>query len=217
MKCKNYKMLLMDLIYDEISDSDRTDLLTHLDTCKDCLKEYNAMKTVPDFLDNWQDEKSEVNLVFADDSVNIFQKIKEFVLNFQLVKRSGFAFAMLFLILALFNTKIEIKDGSFSFETGLIARNEKTKPFEIAPEIVEQLKVENAKMTADMLAQYKTENDQHTMLLLSSVATQLRTERSNEFQTLLSTVNQAYDQNDYRIRQTNYTLDELVKLINYSE
>ncbi len=214
MKCKDYKILMMELLYNEISDENRTKVQNHLSECSECHAEYKEMQKIPNFLNEWENETVPVQISFAADENSIIEFFKNLIPNFTIIKRTGFVFATLFFVLAIFNTKIEIKDGDFSFETSLLKRNDQPANLEFSPEMLEQIKYENFKLTSQLLDNYQVKDEKQTLLLLNNLVTEIRKERNQDYNNLVGTVNKAYSNNDYRIRQTNHTVEEIIDLIN---
>eukprot|EP01156_Anaeramoeba_ignava_P020927 Anaeramoba_ignava/c17637_g1_i1.p2 GENE.c17637_g1_i1~~c17637_g1_i1.p2 ORF type:complete len:222 (-),score=31.94 c17637_g1_i1:1406-2071(-) len=217
MKCKDFKIMMMDFLYEEINQDDKAKFEQHLQECAECRAEFEAMKTMPDFLNKWQDESAPVQITFTAEESTIAELLKRLIPDFSNMKKAGFAFATVLFVMALFNTKIEMKDGNFSFETHLLPQKEVALTSnELSPEVMEQLRYENFKLTSQLLENYEAKDDKKTMLLMNNLVDEIRTERSQEYNNLVGTVNQAYQTNDYQIRQTNHTVSEIVDLINKS-
>lgn len=217
MKCKDFKILMMDYLYNEIDSDDKVKFQAHLQECQECQVEFEAMKQVPHFLNKWEDESSPVQISFTAEDNSILEFFRNLIPDFNVMKKVGMGFATLLFIMAVFNTKIEMKDGNFSFETSLW---KKSKPqvasAEISPEVMEQLRYENFKLTSELLENYETKDDKKTLMLLNNLVTEIRNERKQEYTNLVGTVNEAYQTNDYQIRQTNHTVGEIVDLLNQS-
>ncbi|MBN2280366.1 MAG: zf-HC2 domain-containing protein [Candidatus Marinimicrobia bacterium] len=217
MKCKDYKLLMMDLIYGEITKNDRIHLEKHLTECDECRQEFKEMKQVPEFLGKWEDEPVPIQMTFTSEENSLLQWVKKFLNHLETVKKVGFAVAALLFILALFNTKIEIRDGNFSFEASLFQKSQKSSMAgQLTPEIMEHLKYENFKLTTQLLENYEARDEKKTMMMMTTLMSEIRKERSREYDNLIGTVGQAYETNDLRIQQTNHTVNEILDLINKS-
>jgi hypothetical protein len=215
MKCKDSKILMMDLLYDEITNENKLKLENHLNQCKDCQIEYDGMKQVPNFLNKWEEESAPLHITFTAEENSIIEFFKNLVPNFNIVKKVGFGFATILFVMALFNTKVEMNDGNFSFETSLLKTKEQQPvKLTLSPEMLEQIRYENFKLTSQLLDNYETKDEKQTLLLLNNLVTEIRKERSQDYNNLVGTVNEAYTKNDYQIRQTNHTIDEIIDLIN---
>ncbi len=212
MKCKKAKLLMMDFLYDEIDDASKSLLKTHLYQCRNCQTEFNRLKNIPEFLDQWQDEPVPINVTFSTDTNRFIDYIRH-IFKFQYVKRVGFAMATILLFLALFNVELSYDDGNFFFSASLFP--EQNSP-EFSPEIMAQLRYENFKLTTELLDNYETKDDKKTLLLMDKMITELRQERNQQLQNVVGTVNDAYTTNDIKIQQTHHTIEELVELINHS-
>ena len=217
MKCKDFKILMMDYLYNEIDADDRIKFQAHLQECQECQAEFEEMKQVPNFLNKWDDESSPIQISFTAEENSILEFLKNLIPDFNVIKKVGLGFATLLFIMAIFNTKIEMKDGYFSFETSLWKKSEpQVAAAEISPEVMEQLRYENFKLTSELLDNYEAKDDKKTLLLLNNLVTEIRKERKQEYTNLVGTVNEAYQTNDYQIRQTNHTVGEIIDLLNQS-
>lgn len=208
---------MMDFLYEEISNDDKVKFEQHLQECDECRAEYEAFKAMPNFLNKWEDEPAPVQITFTAEENSLLDFLKKLFPNFNIIKKTGFAFAAILFLMAIFNTKIEVKDGNFTFETHLLPQKGSTvATAEIPTELMEQLRYENFKLTSQLLENYEAKDDKKTMLLMNNLVAELREERNQEYTNLVGTVNQAYQTNDYQIRQTNHTVGEIIDLLNKS-
>lgn len=207
----------MDFMYDEISENNKIHLKKHLAECEDCRSEFEELQQVPNFLDKWQEEPAPMHITFTAEENSFVQFIKNLFPDFGIVKKVGFGFATVLFVMAMFNTKIEMKDGNFTFETSLLKKSEpQVLATELSPEMLDQLKYENFKLTSQLLENYETKNDKKTMTMMNTLVSEIRKERSNEYDNLINTVSHAYETNDMRIQQTNHTVGEILDLLNTS-
>jgi len=215
MKCKDYKRLIMDMIYDEISPDNKQKIEEHLQHCGECRKKYQELVTVPDFLNQWKDEPVPVQLTFTQEESSWAAILQKLIPDFGRVKKIGLGFAVILFIMALFNTKIEVTDDGFTFQTALLTSRETATPQqELTPEMLEKIQYENYKLTTQLLESYQARDEKQTVVMLRNLLTEMRKERSREYEELLGTVNHAYKANDIRIQQTSHTVDEIINLLN---
>jgi len=215
MKCKDYKRLIMDMIYDEISPDNKQKIEEHLQHCGECRKKYQELVTVPDFLNQWKDEPVPVQLTFTQENSSWAGILQKLMPDFGRVKKIGLGFAVILFIMALFNTKIEVTDDGFTFQTALLTSRETATPQqELTPEMLEKIQYENYKLTTQLLESYQARDEKQTVVMLRNLLTEMRKERSREYEELLGTVNHAYKANDIRIQQTSHTVDEIINLLN---
>src|SRR6056297_1013214 len=140
MKCKDYKRLIMDMIYDEISPDNKQKIEEHLQHCGECRKKYQELVTVPDFLNQWKDEPVPVQLTFTQEESSWAAILQKLIPDFGRVKKIGLGFAVILFIMALFNTKIEVTDDGFTFQTALLTSRETATPQqELTPEMLEKI------------------------------------------------------------------------------
>lgn len=215
MKCKDYKLLMMDMIYDEISPNNKEKLENHIQHCDDCRQKYEELVSIPNFLNQWEDEPVPVQLTFTQEENSWATILNKLIPDFGMVKKIGLGFASILFIMALFNTKIEINDDGFSFQTALIRSQEtNSKEASLTPEMLEKIQYENYKLTTQLLESYQARDEKQTLVMMENLLTEMRKERGREYEELLGTINHAYKANDLRIQQTSHTVDEIINLLN---
>ncbi len=203
------------MIYDEISPDNKQKIEEHLQHCGECRKKYQELVTVPDFLNQWKDEPVPVQLTFTQEESSWAAILQKLIPDFGRVKKIGLGFAVILFIMALFNTKIEVTDDGFTFQTALLTSRETATPQqELTPEMLEKIQYENYKLTTQLLESYQARDEKQTVVMLRNLLTEMRKERSREYEELLGTVNHAYKANDIRIQQTSHTVDEIINLLN---
>ena len=77
MKCDQMHSLMIDYLYDEISDKNRGILESHLATCEKCSAEINTLKSTSKILQKWEDVEPDFNLVMVSEKVTWLNNLKE--------------------------------------------------------------------------------------------------------------------------------------------
>jgi len=102
MQCKDYKILLIENIYQEINKEDKDKLESHLNVCPACRKEYEELKSTVSLMQEWKDESPHENTSLFTKAITIpiKPKMKRIVWKFAL------AAAAVLLILSLVNFRV---------------------------------------------------------------------------------------------------------------
>lgn len=175
MKCEQIRAVMMDYLYDELSNKDCEAFITHLDQCDECRKEVESLKTTSGILQQWEDVEHDIRLIVVKEKTFSFDKFKEFLNNHLLKPKKlalGFAgaFSVVFLFLALANTEISMNNGNFNMRMGFFDRHEKQVNTGIAnsSQLVEDLVRENFLLTRSLIEQSEARQQQELAFVLSS-------------------------------------------------
>ncbi|MBU0713212.1 zf-HC2 domain-containing protein [bacterium] len=215
MKCNDYRLLMMDALYDEISGVDKKTLDTHLKSCPDCRVKYHTLQTTTQTLKKWEDVEPHVNLTFVSQPASRIADFFRNLKSWKLPVRMGVAVASLLLLLSLFNTKIQITDGQFAFETSLFSRGSQTP----SPELVTQtdldnMRQENYQMVATILDEYAKRNKIETAVLFDKFYDELEKQRRTDLQLVSNAVEQVQYGTTQRLQRTDRTLGTLIEYVN---
>ena len=216
MKCEEFKTLIVDYIYDEISEKDREKLEKHLEHCSSCLAEFNEFKKTSGVLQQWEDEESDVNLTFETNKKRWFSDLWEKVQIGSTVRGMGLAFASVLILLSLANTKIQYKEGDFTFEMGF----RKSQQAEIPSEMImtkadlDQLKMENLAMISNLMQDYSKQNKVETVSLVNEYYKEIENKRKTDLQLVSGAIEKIHYGAEERINQTDRTLNDLIRYVN---
>ena len=168
MKCKKFTGEIVDYYYDELSPEEKTAIDTHLAKCADCRKLLDDLRATSRALHAWKMPEQGVNFIFAQDKSTFFDRIKDLLPSFALLRRRPAitffgAVAVAFLLLSFGNFRI-----MYNADTGTIVAA--TSVFGIPEEqfnyvlVIEQLgavQKRNLEIMNRMLAEYeKYQRDQ---------------------------------------------------------
>jgi len=111
MQCKDIKSLMIEDIYDEITSENKKLLQKHIETCDNCLDEYQELKGTSDTLKLWKDEKPkniEIPQMKAEP-----KKFKRVFLRIAAVAAS------ILLLLSVTNFRVSINNNGVDFSFNL--------------------------------------------------------------------------------------------------
>lgn len=162
MKCDQIHPLLIDYLYDEISDDNKKVLQAHLVKCDKCRQEFESLKITSNILQKWEDIEPDFNLVMVTKKSSWLQNIKQRLTEiFPSPKRVGYGFAYavagLFLLLAISNTEISYQQGNFNMRMALFSKPsqlEQNETYDVSTQqLVEKLQQENYYLMKTMIEQ----------------------------------------------------------------
>jgi len=221
MKCKEMKPLLMDFIYDEISEADRRFFESHISQCESCQKELASLQKTSTILQQWEDVDPNFNVVMIAEKSSWVSLVKQRLR--QLIptpKKIGYgaayAIAGIFLILAIANTEVTYRQGEFKINMGLFSRpSSKVQPEKLlTQEFLDQWRKENYYLMSSLIQQ----SEQRQRKERASDMLQLRQDFARQRIEDLNLVGLGLDnieQNTVRqLRKTDNNMNELIQLIN---
>jgi len=215
MKCEDYRLLMMDALYDEISGKDKKALEAHLQSCSACREKYHALQATTQRLEKWEDAEPRVNLTFVSQPASHLTDFFNNLKTWKLLLRLGIAAASLLFLLSLFNTKIQYADGQFSFETSLFQRGAQIPATELVTQAdLDNLRRENYQMVAVVLDEYAKRNKIETAVLLDQLYTELEKQRQHDLRLVSNAVEQIQYGTSQRLERTDRTLGTLIEYVN---
>ncbi|NOZ61077.1 MAG: hypothetical protein GXO74_05305 [Calditrichaeota bacterium] len=222
MKCEEVRPLLIDLLYDEISDENKRRVRSHLETCQECREEFASLKSTSNILQKWEDVDPEFKLVLVNESVTWIERAKQFfgkILPGPAIaaRRFGYGLAAAFLLLAIANTEISYQQGNFHMRLSLFSGTKQSEPAALT-----------TAQTEALIKKMRQENYYLTQSLISQSEARLR----NDWATSLTQLNKTYEQqrlkdlqlvgsglvnlqrNTYqKIKRTDSSINELLRYI----
>lgn len=215
MKCNDYRLLMMDALFDEISGTDKKTLDDHLECCSACREKYHSLQATTRTLGKWEDTEPRVNLTFVSQPASrvsdFFNKLKAW----KMPARLGVALASLLLLLSLFNTKIKFADGQFAFETSLFSRGPQIQPDQLVTQTdLDNMRQENYQMVATILDEYAKRNKIETAVMFNKFYDELDKQRQNDLRMVSNAVEQVQYGTAQRLQRTDQTLGTLIEYVN---
>ena len=215
MRCDDYKNLMIDSLYDEISKDDRSRLDEHLKTCENCRIEFNKLKSTSKTLQKWEDIEVPVNLTFIKESKSIFHNLIEKIRPVKVLYGFAIGFAAMLLLLSITNTKIEIQDGNFNMDFNLFGQKKSAQADAnmITKADFDKFKNENMNLVAQLIEAKSNEQKMETMLLMQRYYQELDNQRKSDLKLVSHGLEQYRTGTESRIEQTDRLVGGLIKYI----
>ena len=215
MKCDDYRLLMMDALYDEISADDKKELEKHIKSCAGCREKYQALQLTRNTLAGWEDTEPRVNLTFVSQPASHLSDFFQNLKTWKLPTRLGIVTASVLLLLSLFNTKIQYTDGQFAFQMSLFNPGPKIPETELVTQTdLETMRQENYQMVATILDEYSKRNKIETAVMFDRLYDELEKQRQNDMYALSNAVEQVQYGTTRRLERTDRTLGTLIEYVN---
>jgi len=223
MKCDQIHPLIIDFIYDEISEENKKILHSHLINCIECHEEIEFLKSTSKILQKWEDVEPDFNLVMVTENASWLDSIKERLRKFlPQPKKLGFGLAYgvagIFLLLALANTEISYQPGYFRLRFGLFsnqappAQNETT--LAVSNQLVDKLRQENYYLMKTLIEQSEARQRKEWQSSLVKFNQNLELRRVQDLNLIGSGLNDI-EQNTYKkLQRIDNSLNELFRPVN---
>lgn len=215
MKCKEVQSLTMDFLYNEISEEDRVDFELHLSRCEECRKEVESLRMTSGILRQWEDEKPVTDIAPVRNNNFRFSRFIGSIINSLHISpraAAGLAYGLIgiFLLLAVSNTEITLKNGDFSLSMGLFPRpvRQEARDDSYLIEKVDQLLNENIRLTGSLLEQSEKKQRRELAYLVSAVKEELERRRYQDMKLVgygLNSIQENTNRQIRRIQQAGYS------------
>ncbi|MBN2089803.1 zf-HC2 domain-containing protein [candidate division KSB1 bacterium] len=219
MNCENIKLLLIDYLYDEISEQDKTQLETHLATCNDCQQELQALQSTSKQLKAWPDVNPRFNLVFVEEKASIKAWVNEHLGWLKgLFFKPGIAVLVtcfvIFLVLAAFNTQLTYKAGEFKLSMSLFSRSEQSEiaPVALNQQALQELQKANLALMQELIISSELRQRQELIQTISRLNQKIETQRLNDLSLIGRGFEELNVQTVNRLERTDYILNNLLRL-----
>ncbi len=216
------RSLLMDFLYDEISDADRELFLAHLATCKSCQQDYIALKRTSRMLQEWEDVNPDFNFIVVSEKSHWANYLRDLLAKL-IPRPRKLAYGVIgslvaiFLLLAAANTEISYQSKEFKLRLGLFQKptSAAASADKLATQrLIEQLQQENYLLMTSLIQQSEARQRKE----MESAFIQLRQDIERQRIEDLNLVGLGLDnieRNTYhRIQKTDNSLNEFIRLIN---
>ena len=215
MKCEDFKLIMIDTIYDEISPENRGKLENHLKGCKSCKEKFSALKATSNTLKKWEDVEPKVNLTFVNESKNFFAGFIEKLRPVKILYGLGIACASLLIILSIANTSINYKDGDFGLEMSLF----KTSPKEqvsgkVTKMDLEELRRDNLNLVSHLFEEYSRQQRVETVMLFDEFYKDVEHKRQTDLRLVSGVLQQVHYGAEQRLDRTDKALSSLIRYVN---
>ena len=223
MKCDTIHPLIIDFLYDEISEENKKILQLHLKKCNKCREELESLKSTSHILQKWEDVDPDFKLTLITEKISWLDNLKEqFQKFFPKSKKIAFGFAYgfvgVFLLLALANTEISYQQGNFKMSMGLFSKQAKQNQVEInemlTNQLVEKLQQENYYLMKTMIEQSEARQQQQWKSSLVQFNKNLEQQRIQDLRLIGSGLNN-FEKNTYKkLERIDNSLYELFQPVN---
>jgi hypothetical protein len=215
MKCEEYRLLMMDAIYDEITQDDLKSLKNHLAQCSDCRAKFDTLKATTQTLAQWPDVEPGVNLTFVTQPVSRLGELLKRLKSYKTPYRLGLALASALVLLALINTRVNLGQGQFDFESSLLGHKSQPPATNLATQTdLDNLRQENYQLVTAILDEYSRRNKVETAVMLNAFYNEIEKKRQNDLQLVSNAMEQVQYGTSQRIEQTDRALGTLIKYVN---
>ncbi len=222
MKCDDVKLLLMDLLYNEISEENEAILQNHLSDCVSCREEFESLKNTSGILQKWEEIDPKLNLVFVSDKKSIIDGLKD---KFSFAPKKlayGFAlgFVTIIVLFSLANTEISYKDGDFTLKMGIF-KNTTEQPqlsAEIQQALMAQVREQNAQLMNQFIQQSEQRQQQELAATLAKFSREFNYQRTNDLKLVGAGLNEIEQKLYLQLeKQTNDRFNNLIRYINQNQ
>lgn len=221
MKCENIRPLIMDFLYEEISEEDRKIVEAHISHCEACQQELDTFKNTSQILQKWEDIEPDFNLVMMTEKSTRFEQLKKAWASFwpspkKLAYGFGFGFVAFFFLMAIANTRISYQSGDFSISMSLFSQPQEqtTQQFVPTKEWTEEFQKQNYYMMNSMIQQSEARQKTEWNSTLAQFNQDLERQRYNDLQVMGAGLNNIEKTTYQQIQQTENSLNEWIRHIN---
>jgi len=215
MKCEEYRLLMMDAIYDEITRDDLKILKNHLGKCSECRTKFATLKATTQTLAQWPDVEPGVNLTFVTQPASRLGELLKQLKSYKTPYRLGLALATALVLLALINTRIHIGQGQFDFESSLLGQKSQPPTTNLATQTdLDNLRQENYQLVTAILEEYSRRSKIETAVMLDAFYNEIERKRQNDLRLVSNAMAQVQYGTTRRIDQTDRALGTLIQYVN---
>ena len=221
MKCENIRPLIIDFLYEEISEKDRKIVEAHLSQCETCQQELDSLKNTSQLLQKWEDIEPDFNFVMMTEKSTIFEQFKKAWASFwpspkKLAYGFAFGFVAVFFLMAIANTKISYKSGEFNISMSLFSQPQEQSTQEAVPtkEWVEEFQKQNYYLMNSLIQQSEARQKTEWSNTLAQFNQNLERQRYNDLQVLGAGLDNIEKTTFQQIKRTENSLNDWIRHIN---
>lgn len=215
MKCDDFKLLMVDALYDEISEDNRRKLDGHLKRCKICCEEFASLRATSNTLKKWEDVDPKTNLIFNKETKSLFSEFIEKFRPIKILYGLGIAFASILLILSIANTRIKVQDGDFDLQMNLFKTSYQEKvSSEVTIMDLEKLRRENLDLISHLLDEYSRQQKIETAMFLDEFYRNVEYKRQTDLKLVSGVLKQVHYDTEKRLNRTDEALGSLIRYVN---
>lgn len=217
MKCDDVKALLMDFLYEEISDEDKKLFQTHLSNCDSCRQEFQSLKQTSNLLQQSEDVEPKLNLVFISETKSFWNAVKQkfSVSPKKLIYGVAIGFASIILLLSLTNTEVSYQNGDFSVKMSILPRKLKPQNETINEDVIARLQQQNISLINKLIQQSEERQRQQLFSTLAQFSDDFENRRTADLQLVGVGLDEIEKSIYSRLeKRTNSQFNNLIRYIN---
>ncbi len=193
---------MMDLLYDEISDSDAMALKEHLSVCTDCRNNYDDVRDGSDMLKAWPDRFPKVKMLFSEDR-------KPFSFR-KYLKVPAIAAAAVLVLLSLANLRISSSNGEIRFSMSLLPQSSARDGNYVTYDDLKKIQDENMFLTNQIINEKYKEQGADNYRVMNQLARGLEQQRQEDMETIMTSFVRYQQTNNDRLEKTNQNFLDLL-------
>ena len=218
MKCEEIKLELPGLLWGELSENEREEVLKHLSSCESCRNEWKELKAVEAVMTDVVEENPPSDLVFMNNphSPGVIERIWQWITS-PGVQQWGFAAAVVMIALAVAKPSLSIGDGGFSLSFGgkIAAQNIYTQA-ELDTKL-ELQKAETLKLVSDAIELASDDQRRDFTLTLAAFARDIEKQRHEDITWMQAGMTNIQRSSQTDIMRTNQVVEDLIKTASYQQ
>jgi hypothetical protein len=220
--CEKIRALIMDYIYDEMSEEEARVFELHLERCPLCRAEVESLKKTSGILGEWVEPEPDIRIIAIKERPSFFGRAAELFINgFLSPKRLALggvgALVIVFLFFSVTNTEISINNGNFSMRMGFM-KPVKTEQRGDAPGrtnlAVEELIRENYQLTKALIEQSEARQRQEVIYALSAFKKGLDEERYHDLNLVQYGMRELQKNTYQQVQEIDGALNRLIRPAN---
>jgi hypothetical protein len=220
MTCDDIKILLVDLLYNEIAPESEKLVRGHLQNCTACRSEYAALSNTSLTLKAWENEEPHLNLVFVKESASWLAALKEKLFPAGAPRWGklawGFALGLgaVFFVSALLNVEVSFSEGKFAYRASLVPRRPTIA--EIDSQLVRRIQEQNREVLNQMLAAGQQQQRLELNRTLAQFATEINRQRTNDLLLVGRGLEEVQENTTTRLERNQEMLNRLMQSVTFS-
>ena len=219
MNCEQFKNLIVDYLYEELSDEDAALFQQHKKKCRACRDELKALEATSHSLRQWQDEEPKLNMVFVKEKSSFLSSTFGGLWEASSrIRRIGIGFAaacaaVLFL-LSLFNTQVSYKEGDFDARFSLFqaSSSSKEESTPLTPAEFTELQRSQFALIDQLIKESEDRQRREMAITLTNLTRNIDQQRKTDLRLLGQGLEAVQYRADRRISRTDRVLNELIRL-----
>lgn len=202
MNCKDYKLLIIEDIYDEISKENKAALKSHIKSCESCQKEYNELILTVGTLKSWENESLQPTVLPFNASKpkkpkNIFYKI-------------ALSAAAILLVLSLFNFNLSFNESGFNLSFSLLGSSANID--NVAANILNNgSQLEQIQLMVNLIEESKIKQKEEMVALLTDFYQAVEMRRQADLKVIAQGMETLQSRTNQRIDDTDQVLEDLIQ------